>query len=456
MTSIRARLIAILVAATGAVWLSAVVWIYLSTQAEVERVLDARLTEAARMVNSLLTDHRIEIAAAEGVVSDAPPEFSIGGRPYERQLSCQIWSLDGTLVGRSEGAPETRLTNDAEGFSETVIDGETWRVYTVANETLGVRVMVGDSVQIRDRLVGDVIKGLLLPAVLILPIMIGLIWLSVRRGLSPLSEMATTLSSRAANDLRPLPTAGAPSEIAPAVNALNGLFKRVEDARERERSFTAFAAHELKTPLAGLKTQAQIALASADGAVHANALRQIASGVDRTSRLVKQLLDLATIEAGDVEPVLSCEKPVAALKAVVADLQPLARSRNISVTIDAAVADIRVMVEPRFFTLALRNLVENAILHSPDDGSVRCRIATSGNEVIIVVEDEGPGMSEAELPRATERFFRGRNKAETGSGLGLSIAELAMTRIGGTLSLVNREPRGLSASMVIRSGEALA
>lgn len=456
MTSIRARLIAILIAATGLVWLSAVVWIYLSTQAEVERVLDARLTEAARMVNSLLTDHRIEIAAAEGAASDAPPAFDIGGRPYERQLSCQIWSLDGRLVGQSEGAPETRLTGDAEGFSETVIDGETWRVYTVANETLGVRVMVGDSVQIRDRLVGDVIKGLLLPALLILPIMIGLIWLSVRRGLAPLSDMAATLSSRAASDLRPLPNAGAPSEIAPAVNALNGLFKRVEDARQRERSFTAFAAHELKTPLAGLKTQAQIALASADGAVHANALRQIASGVDRTSRLVKQLLDLATIEAGDVEPVLSCEKPVAALKAVVADLQPLARSRTISVTVEATVADVRVMVEPQFFTLALRNLVENAILHSPDHGSVRCRIATSGNEVTIVVEDEGPGMSEAELPRATERFFRGRNKAETGSGLGLSIVELAMTRIGGTLRLGNRDPRGLSASIVIRSGKALA
>lgn len=456
MTSIRARLIVILVAATGAVWLSAVVWIYLSTQAEVERVLDARLTEAARMVNSLLTDHRIEIAAAEGVARDAPPAFDIGGKPYERQLSCQIWSLDGALVGRSEGAPETRLTNDAEGFSETVIDGETWRVYTVENETLGVRVMVGDSVQIRDRLVGDVIKGLLLPALLILPIMIGLIWLSVRRGLSPLSDMAATLSSRTAHDLRPLPNAGAPSEIAPAVSALNGLFKRVEDARERERSFTAFAAHELKTPLAGLKTQAQIALASADGAVHANALRQISSGVDRTSRLVKQLLDLATIEAGDAVPILSSEEPVAALKAVVADLQPLARNRNVTVTVDGTAADIQAFVEPQFFVLSLRNLVENAILHSPDGGSVRCRIAASGNEVIIVVEDEGPGMSEAELPRATKRFFRGRNKAETGSGLGLSIVELAMTRIGGTLSLANREPRGLSASMVIRSREARA
>lgn len=456
MTSIRARLIAILIAATGVVWLSAVVWIYLSTQAEVERVLDARLTEAARMVNSLLTDHRIEIAAAEGVASDAPPpEFDIGGRPYERQLSCQIWSLDGTLVGRSEGAPETRLTNDAEGFSEKAIDGETWRVYTVENETLGVRVMVGDSVQIRDRLVGDVIKGLLLPALLILPIMIGLIWLSVRRGLSPLSEMAATLSRRAANDLRPLPNERAPSEIAPTVNALNGLFKRVEDARQRERSFTAFAAHELRTPLAGLKTQAQIALASADGAVHANALRQIASGVDRTSRLVKQLLDLATIEAGDAEPVLSLEDPVADLTAAVADLQPLARSRNISVIIDGTAADIQAVIEPRFFALSLRNLVENAILHSPDGGSVRCRIAASGNEVMIVVEDDGPGMPEAELPRATERFFRGRNKAETGSGLGLSIVQLAMTRIGGTLRLVNREPRGLSASIVIRKRESL-
>ena len=291
MRSIRSRLLTILIVSTGLVWLFVVAWIYVSTQAEVERVLDARLTEAARMVNSLLAERRIELALA--VDGDLPAtEFQIEEPSYERQLSCQIWSLDGRLVGRSEHAPDGRLTEVGSGFSESVVDGETWRVYAIENPALGVRVMVGDSMAVRDRLVGDVVKGLAIPAVLILPFLAAAIWESVRRGMSPLNRMAESLSSRAATDLRPLADDNLPEEIAPAVHALNGLFRRMEDVRERERSFTAFAAHELKTPLAGLKTQAQVALASQDGDVHENALRQIAAGVDRTSRPSKRLTEL--------------------------------------------------------------------------------------------------------------------------------------------------------------------
>ncbi len=448
MTSIRTRLIAILIGTTGLVWLSAVAWIYASTQAEVERVLDARLTEAARMVNSLLTDHRIEIAIAKGIEAAAVQQPA-GEASYERQLSCQIWSLDGNLVARSAAAPVARLAEPKQGFSENIVDGEVWRVYTIENAQLGVRVMVGDSQRIRDRLVGDVIKGLLLPAALILPILGALIWVSVSRGLMPLSDMARALSLRPAYDLRPLPDTELPQEIAPAVDALNDLFKRVEAARERERSFTAFAAHELKTPLAGLKTQAQIALSSSNAMVHANALRQIAAGVDRTSRLVKQLLDLASLEASDAEPASSTESLPALIQAVVADLRPMSTQRCVAVEMNPDASDQKIVVEPHLFMLALRNLIENAINHSSDRGTVVCRTVRHSGDVLVVVEDDGPGIPEEDLPRATERFFRGRNKTETGSGLGLSIAQVAIARIGGALHLENRPSRGLSATIAV-------
>ncbi|MHA6686690.1 ATP-binding protein [Mesorhizobium sp. A556] len=444
MTSIRSRLITILIGTTGLVWLLAAIWIYQGTRSEVEHVLDARLTEAARMVNSLLTDQRIELAMTqgEGGASTVPGFVE---HPYERQLSCQIWSLNGQLVGRSENAPEGKLSSAGEGFSETNIDGETWRVYTVENAGLGVRVMVGDSVRIRDRLVGDVVKGLVLPGVLILPILAGMIWLSVRRGLSPLNMMADTLSKRAANDLRELPATGLPKEIAPAVNALNGLFKRVEEARERERSFTAFAAHELKTPLAGLKTQAQIALGSSDRQVHANALRQISAGVDRTARLVKQLLDLTSLEASDAEPVLVPVDVKALVDAAVAELNSL---RSVKVEVVGG-DDEKMTAEPHFLTLAVRNLLENAINHSPEGGVVTCRIVQSDAKLTVCIEDDGPGVPEAELSRVTEKFFRGRNKSSTGSGLGLAIAEIAMARIGGEMRFRNRQPHGFSATLIM-------
>ena len=270
MNSIRGRLLAILIGTTLFVWIAAITWIYTSTQAEVERVLDARLTEAARMVNSLLADHRIPI---RDDATSSKPAIRAATKVYERQLSCQIWSLDGTLVARSESAPGLPLTKAMEGFSEDIVDGETWRVFTIENPELGVRVMVGDTLRMRDRLVGDVVKGMVHSAAVAIPFLVGLIWLSVSRGLIPLSDLACALSRRSANELSPLPSAGIPKEIAPAVQAINELFGRVEAARERERSFTAFAAHELKTPLAGLKTQAQVALSSTDAAVHANALQ---------------------------------------------------------------------------------------------------------------------------------------------------------------------------------------
>ncbi|SEB39043.1 two-component system, OmpR family, sensor histidine kinase QseC [Nitratireductor aquibiodomus] len=453
MRSIRARLILILMGSTGLVWLLAVGWIYLSTQAEVERVLDARLMEAARMVNSLLSDHRIEVGLKEGTASHVVGEFEHSHRPYERQLSCQIWTLEGSLVGRSENAPTTQLSEVVDGFSETDVEGERWRVFTVENERLGVRVMVGDSLKIRESLVSDVITGLVVPALLILPFLAGVILVSVRRGLSPLSDMADTLSQRAANDLRPLQAGNLPKEIAPAVSALNGLFKRVEDARDRERSFTAFAAHELKTPLAGVKTQAQIALASDDPALHANALRQITAGVDRTSRLVKQLLDITALEANDAAPNLQAVRAQVLLKQSVAEL-PLPSGGARLVVEGGDGEDALILAEPHFLSLALRNLIENALNHSPENSMVVCRVEEAGRDVRLVVEDEGPGIPEAEISTVVEKFVRGRNRSATGSGLGLAIAQAAMARIGGALGLENRSGGGLRAVLTVRAVEA--
>lgn len=446
MKSIRTRLLTILIASTGLVWLFAVMWIYVSTQAEVERVLDARLMEAARMVNSLLAERRIELARADDGGSPAT-EFQLQDPSYERQLSCQIWSLDGTLVGRSEHAPEDRLTEAGSGFSESVVDGETWRVYAIENPARGVRVMVGDSLHVRDRLVGDVVKGLAVPAALILPFLAGVIWISVRRGMSPLNEMAGSLSSRAASDLRPLPDENLPREIAPAVHALNGLFRRVGEAREREKSFTAFAAHELKTPLAGLKTQAQVALASQNGEVHENALRQIAAGVDRTSRLVRQLLDLAAVEGADRAPHPAEGSPMEVVRRILADMPSAAERVGVEGD-DKAVARF----DPVFLTLALRNLIENALCHS--EGNIVVRVRGGGRDMEVVVEDQGPGIAADDLPRVFERFFRGRTRSQTGSGLGLAIAQEAIARMGGTLTLKNRRPHGLAATISMPAQEA--
>ena len=293
MTSLRARLFLILVAATGLIWLAAAAWIYLGTKAELERVLDTRLQEAARMVSSLVRDAGASapaaIAATPQVSADEP-----GG--YERQLSCQIWSLGGRLVAASTLAPAERLAGHAAGFSDSLINGELWRVYAIEDAAKDVRVLVGDRLGLRDRLVNDLVMGLVAPTLLMLPLFAALIWMSVGRGLSPLRSIASNLQQRAADDLTPLQTRVI-DEVRPVTDALNGLFTRLDAARRHEREFTAFAAHELRTPLAGIRTQAQIAKAADTTQMRTAALDHIMQGVDRTARLISQLLALARLES---------------------------------------------------------------------------------------------------------------------------------------------------------------
>ena len=440
MPSISKRLFLILILTTSLVWLSAVVWIFLSTRAEVERVLDARLMEAGRMVASLVSRQDIDAIPDQPAAAEIPLRVHSA---YERQLSCQIWSLQGVLISRSDAAPEEKLSDQEDGISETVIDGERWRVYAVTNPDLGVRILVGDNLSMRDHLVNDVIRGLLLPALLIVPVLALLIWLSVRRGLEPLRKIAGDLEARHAADLSPIGNVETAKEIVPVLQSLNGLFARVAGLRERERNFTAFAAHELRTPLAGLKTQAQVALASEDRAIRDQALRQIVVGVDRTGRLVRQLLDMSAIEALDQPEKRGVVRPASVLRSLAAELADPAR--QVTVEVAPELDAVELQIEPELFTLAARNLMENAVNHSPPGGVVRCRVAAGSGAGQVVIEDEGPGIPDEELPRVTERFFRGRNKAPVGSGLGLAIVELALGRSGWQLQLQNRDVGGLRA-----------
>lgn len=422
--SIRLRLFLILTLATSAIWLSAVLWINGSTRAQVERVLDARLAESANMVSSLISDQRIAVAGGPPATISMPVDPD-----YSRQLSCQIWSLRGDLVGASSGAPGAQLALE-EGFSTTMIDGVPWRVYAVHNDALGVRVMVGDRMQVRDRLVGGVVAGLLWPVAVIFPALALLIWISVGRGLVPLAQLEAALRARSPDDLQPLPDTRDPREIRPVRRALNSLFGRLDHVRRTERDFIAFAAHELKTPLAGLRMQAQIAQRATDPATRDRALAAIATSVDRSDRMVRQLLDLAAIDhevtpAEELDPatLLADIAEGADLQAVDARVHLLTRSQD-APSFHAP----RVLIHS-----ALRNLVENAIQHSPSGGSVTLTASARSGRLRFTVTDQGPGIAPQDHARVTERFWRGARTMTQGSGLGLSITDAAVARMGGSL-----------------------
>jgi two-component system, OmpR family, sensor histidine kinase QseC len=458
MRSLRARLLLVLIASTSAIWMCGFAWIYVNSQREIQNLLDRRLMEAARMVLSLaapatapggqnlpmmVSGVEPDSGGRSGV--DARPRF--GGR-YEHWLSCQVWSFDGRLVGRSGNAPQSRLTDQAEGFSEPVVDGEVYRVYAAEDPVKGVRVLVGDNLGQRQGLVHDLLRGLLVPAAVILPLIAVLIWISVRQGLRPLRRATESLSARGAEELTPLDVGRSPSEIRPLINALNGLLLKVVAARENERSFLAYAAHEMRTPLAGLRTQAQVAVKAIDPRMRSAALNQVLKGVDRTSRLVQQLLAISRLDTSTHRHADYWIDLEAALSDVTMNIgRELDPGR---VALATSVRGRNIAIDRTLFDLAVRNLLENALQLSPGNAMVRVSVIHDDKEAKVCVEDDGPGIPADELELVRQRFYRGRHKSPTGSGLGLAIVSAALDRAGAELRLCRPDGGcGLRAEIVV-------
>lgn len=381
------------------------------------------------MVSSLVSDNRIALGT-DGTARTVPMPVA---EEYHHQQFCQIWSFSGTLVGRSSGAPAGRLVPEATtGFRDMVKNGERLRVYSIVNQDLGVQVMVGDNLAVRDRLVRDVIEGFLLPAVVILPVMAVLIWFATAQGLAPLDRLANQLAGRKVTDLGELPLGpNPPREIRPVIGALNDLFGRLAIARTRERDFISYAAHELKTPLAGLKMQAQLARRVEDPAARDHALEAIETSVTRTDRMVRQLLDLARVDQRSQAP--GPVDPGAVARQIMAELTDLADRRGVRLDIQANGQAIPAKADAFLLAVALRNLIENAIQATPKGGRVTLAVTPDANGIALDLHDGGSGLPPDLLGRATEKFVKGAQSDSSGSGLGLAIASDALDALGATL-----------------------
>lgn len=456
MKSLRARLFVLLLAATVAVWSAAAVWTYFSTRADVQRVLDRRLVEAAGMVASLVQE-------SDGAISrPTPAQIARSDQKveYSRQLSCQIWTLDWRLVGRSASAPTAPLAAQGPGFSERSIQGERWRVYTLIEPKHGLRILVGDNLSVRRNLVSDVLAGLLLPALVGLIALGVLIWSAISRALVPIHRVASELGTRQAGETTPLRAASADVELRPLVNAINDLFSRLEILRANERHFIASAAHELQTPLAGLRAHAQIALAASDAEARERSLRSIQASVDRTCRLVQQLLDLSREEAEAGLSPGQWTRLDDAVEAVADEFALLLQRKNINLRVNPRVERTEVEIDEAGLVLCLRNLVGNAVEHAPLGSCIDIAIEEAGTSIGILIADEGSGIPDKELENIKQRFVRGSRARGPGSGLGLSIVELVLERAGAKLELLNRGQSGLNAMMrfpvsAVRMNEAM-
>lgn len=438
MKSLRFRLFLLLVGMTALVWSLAAVWTVLSARADIEGVLDRRLREAAMMVASL----GYEAGAA---TPRAHPPRQLSLPVHERELSCQIWSIRGALLGRSGGAPEKPLSRGQAGFSEPVIDGVAWRVYTYVSPETGLQVMVGDTKAVRRKLIADLLRGLLIPAIAGLVALAVLIWLAMGSGLAPVRRIAAAIASREPDDHRPLAVADVPDELTALTVEIDELFARIEQLRKVEKEFLASAAHEMQTPLAGLRTNAEIALRSGDETVRKRALERIARSVDRTGRMVRQLLELTRRQAA---PIAAAGSAVLgqAVAAVHEELRQQLQEQGIKLKVTAPAQHAIVAMAEDVLVVVLRNLVENALWHGPSGETLTIGTAGAG----FFVEDRGKGFAAADQSALVQPFVRGVGAKAPGSGLGLAIVNTSLAACGYVLEYV-RSDTGFRA--VVRPDE---
>ena len=313
-------------------------------------------------------------------------------------------------------------------------------------------VQVAETLGKRSRLATEIIKGVILPQFVILPLAVLLVWYALTRGIRPLAQLQQRIRQRDSSDLSPIPEGDVPDEVAPLVRAINDLLERLGRSIAAQRHFLADAAHQLKTPLAGLRTQAELAAREIDSgrgdpASMRHSLRQIAVSSQRAAHMVNQLLAMARAE--DAGQVLRRQVVDLAdvTRAVVRDFVPRALERGIDLGYEGPddagnSAATQVLGEPVLLGELVRNLVDNALQYTPRGGTVTARMASdAAGAVVLQVEDTGPGIAPAERELVFQAFYRALGTQVDGSGLGLAIVLEVVQHHDAQITVTDARPR---------------
>jgi len=428
-TSIRRRLLVFLigplilmVAGAGAVtyWVA----IRSANDAYDRSLLDPALDIAENL--------RIDLAGAHVDL----PQKALEALVYDQvdRVIFQVRGPTNVIVdGVADLPPPPELGAGQHIFFDGTSDGENIRV--AAHRTAsGYVVQVGETLHKRNRLVGEILAAELLPTLLIAVVAIALAWLGIAHGLRPLEELRTELTRRAPHDLRPLSESTAPVEISPVVEAFNGLLERVRDASMMQQRFLANAAHQLRTPLAGLQMHLELLLRSTLSTDVRVELERMHGATVRASRLANQLLALAKAESA---PDLGRELERIDLRAIAgaAAREWAPRAHALDIDLGFSLNRAEILGDPLLLPELVDNLIDNALRYTPTGGTVTVGTGCAGDVPFLCVEDTGPGIPEVERDKVLERFYRIPGTLGEGSGLGLSIVREVVARHDGLLEI---------------------
>lgn len=432
MTSVRARLLVwllggvLLLGAFGG-WM-----VYRNALAEADVFFDYHLRQTAL----LLRDQPVQyLFGPEIPQTDADYDFVV-----------QVWTLDGLRVYLSR--PHAVLPAITTiGFSTAATSEGRWRVFGV--QALTKVIQVAQPMRVREQQAAQLALRTLTPFALLVPGLVILIWFAVGHALEPLQRLTLLVKARKVTALDPLPDARLPGEVQPLVGALNDLLARLGAALERERGFMADAAHELRTPLTALHLQMGTLARAANEAERADAMEKLSAGVQRAIRLVEQLLALARQEPRTEAPRQRLRFDELA-REVVAEMVPLADARRIDLGI-SALQPAFVLGDPDALRTLVRNLVDNAVRYTPEDGTVDVSVEEAtgpGRGALLRIIDTGRGIAAEERSRVFDRFYRQPGTSPPGSGLGMAIVKAIADAHEAKVSLAaGPDGRGLAVTV---------
>jgi two-component system OmpR family sensor kinase len=434
--SLRGRLLWFLLAAITIAAVAQAFIAYRTALRDADEIFDYHMQQMALSLRSSAPLSNME--ARSGAESGAE----------NNDLVVQVWTPDGVRVFRSVSRAD--LPQRAVlGFSNVRANRTTYRIFSI--QTNNQTVQVAQDMAVRRNMAGNLALRTLAPIAVMMPMLMLVVWWVVSGSLEPVARVRSQVASRQADDLSPVSEAGLPDEVRPLVHELNLLFGRVKTAFDAQQHFVADAAHELRTPLAALKLQAQ-SLGRADSEeARRVAVARLTAGIDRATRLVEQLLVLARQEASPAGAGATCQVDVAELaRRTVAELAGAAQAKGIDLGLQHA-DQASALGQPDALNILMRNLVENAVKYTPQGGTVDIAVHALAGEVKLSVEDSGPGIPAEERERVVDRFYRIAGSEAAGSGLGLAIVKSIAERHGATLKLGESERlKGLAATVTFR------
>ncbi|MDR2874826.1 MAG: sensor histidine kinase N-terminal domain-containing protein [Methylobacillus sp.] len=438
--SLKTRLLLPVLGIITVVWTAVATYTYIDTQQDMDEVLDAHLVQTAALVDAETLDRQPQSSTTMDT------EHTRKNHKYARNIVFQVWDMQGTLYMRSSDAPEEPLAAMKPGFSNVKVDGHHWRVFTTWDNDHDSLIQIAEHSDRREHIAREVALHLLLPLLFTLPVLALLMWLAIAKALRPLRRLADDVAHRAPENLAPLEPGVAPAEITPLIQRLNELFARIRNLLDNERRFTADAAHELRTPVAAIRAQAQVARAAEDTRDRQSALDKAIAGCDRATRLISQLLTLARLDVTQKSAQEPCELRAIASE-IIAELAPAALAKNIRLEL-ADSAEQTVWGYPELLRVLLRNLLGNAIAHTPAGTQVTVQAEARNGKPALIVSDDGPGVDAETLARLAERFYRPPGTEAPGSGLGLSIAHRIAELHNARFAMSSEVNRGLRIEVV--------